>query len=134
MTEQSISSLTSLNEGAKYDGGKLRFDLIPPDALESLAMVYTMGAAKYADRNWEKGIKFSRVFGAIMRHLWAFWKGETTDKESGLPHPAHAAWGCFALLHYLEHKKEFDDRPRVNLTPEQKLEKQIKKDIEALIA
>ena len=42
--------------GTKNDGGKLRYDLIPPRALEALAYVYTIGAAKYSDRNWEKGI------------------------------------------------------------------------------
>lgn len=112
MTEQNISSSTSANEGVKYDSDKLRYDLIPPDALEFLARVYTMGAKKYADRNWEKGISYSRIFGAIMRHLWAFWKGESIDTESGLPHPAHAAWGCFALMHYMLHNADKDDRPR----------------------
>lgn len=113
MTEQNISLSTSQDkpEGVKYDDGKLRFDLIPAFALEQLAAIYTMGAAKYADRNWEKGIKYSRVFAAIMRHLWAFWRGETIDSESGLPHVAHAAWGCFALLQYLSTCPEFDDRP-----------------------
>ena len=99
-----------LTEGMKYDGDKLRFDLIPPEPLERLAEVYTMGAAKYEDRNWEKGIKWGRVFGAIMRHMWAWWKGEDVDPESGLPHLAHAAWGCFALLEYRNTRRDFDDR------------------------
>lgn len=100
-----------LPEGVKYDGEKLRFDLIPAYPLETLADVYTRGAIKYEDRNWEKGMKWSRIFAAIMRHLWAFWRGEDIDKESGQPHVAHAAWGCFALLEYMRVKREFDDRP-----------------------
>lgn len=98
-------------EGVKYDTGKPRYDLIPAEPLEALAQVYTMGASKYADRNWEKGLKWSRVFAAIMRHLWAFWRGEETDKESGLPHVIHAAWGCFALAEFMATKRTFDDRP-----------------------
>jgi hypothetical protein len=100
-----------LKEGVKYDGEKARFDLIPPGPLEALADIYTYGAGKYEDRNWEKGIKWGRVFGAIMRHLWAFWRGEDVDEESGRSHLAHAAWGCFALLEYSKTQKSFDDRP-----------------------
>ena len=109
-----------MSEGRKDDKGKLRFDLIPARPLETLAAVYTMGGAKYEVRNWEKGIAWSRIFAAIMRHLWAFWRGETHDPESGLPHPVHAAWGCFALLEFLETHPELDDRPK---RPEPKPEK-----------
>lgn len=33
--------------GFKYDGGKQRYDLIPPSALDEVARVYTYGATKY---------------------------------------------------------------------------------------
>ena len=99
-----------LAQGIKYDEGKLRFDLIPGDALEELAIIYTFGARKYEDNNWRKGMLWSRVFGAIMRHLWAFFRGQDLDPESGRPHLAHAAWGCFTLLNYMKTRKEFDDR------------------------
>lgn len=96
--------------GYKYDGGKSRYDLIPAVPLEQLARVYTMGAAKYEDRGWENGLKWGRIFAAIMRHLWKFWRGEDVDQESGLPHLAHAAWGCFALMEYEVTHPELDDR------------------------
>jgi hypothetical protein len=98
-------------EGRKDDQGKARYDLLPPEALDDLVQVYTQGAVKYAARNWEKGIKWGRIFGAIMRHLWAFWRGEDHDPESGLPHPAHAAWGCLALLQFMRTHRNLDDRP-----------------------
>lgn len=101
-----------MEEGNKFDTGKLRFDLVPAIPLQSLVSVYTYGAGKYADRNWEKGIKYGRVFAAIMRHLWKWWAGEEVDEESGLPHLAHAAWGCLALLEFSRTKKEMDDRPK----------------------
>lgn len=97
--------------GRKDDLGKLRFDLVPARSLEDLVRIYTYGAQKYADRNWEKGIEWSRVFAAMMRHLWAFWSGETLDPESGMPHMAHAAWGCFTLLEYARTHNELDNRP-----------------------
>ena len=99
-----------MQEGKKHDNQKLRYDLISPVALEELVKVYTYGSNLYGDRNWEQGIKYSRIFAAIMRHLWAWWSGEDKDKESGLNHVAHACWGCMALLHYQEERKEFDDR------------------------
>lgn len=106
--------MTQLKEGTKYDGDKERFDLIPAEALIDLARVYTMGAKKYEDRNWEKGIKWGRIFAAIMRHLWQFWRGEEIDEESGLPHVSHAAWGCFTLHYYMKYRREFDDRPLID--------------------
>ena len=98
-------------EGRKDDDGKARFDLLPPDALWEVVRVYTFGAGKYGDRNWEKGIRWGRVFAAICRHLFAWWLGERHDPETGLSHLAHAAWGCKTLLAYeLRGMTEFDER------------------------
>lgn len=94
----------------KFDDEKARFDLIPGRTMEMLAQVCQYGTTKYADRNWEKGMMWGRVFAALMRHLWAFWRGEANDAESGLPHLAHAMWGCMALLHYSESETGEDDR------------------------
>jgi hypothetical protein len=95
----------------RYDAGKLRYDLLPSDALASLVEVYTKGAAKYADRNWEKGMSWSRCFGSLMRHCWAFWRGEQNDPETGCHHMAMAAWNCFALVSYSLRTVGKDDRP-----------------------
>ena len=98
-------------EGMKFDDGKARFDLLPPDALWEVVRVYTFGAKKYNDRNWEKGIKWGRVFAAICRHLFSWLKGEDCDEESSIHHLAHATWGCLTLLAYvLRGMNSFDDR------------------------
>lgn len=97
--------------GVKYDTGKLRFDLIPPKVIQELAEVYTMGAAKYEPRNWEKGIEYSRIYAAVQRHLNQYWAGQNLDEESGLPHLAHAMWGMAALLEFERTHTEMDDRP-----------------------
>ena len=99
-----------MNQARKDDHGKLRFDLIPPGALKELAAVYTVGAQKYGDRNWEQGLAWGRVFAAIQRHLWAWWGGEELDPEDGLSHLAHAAWGCFTLMEYAQTHPEMDER------------------------
>lgn len=97
-------------EGLRYDGGKLRYDLLPPDALEELVKVYTQGAKKYAENNWLKGMSWSRVFGSLLRHAWAFWRGEILDPETGCHHMAHVAWNAFALCTYALRKIGTDDR------------------------
>lgn len=97
--------------GTKNDEAKLRFDLLPTGPIAKLARVYTEGAKKYSDRDWEKGLAYSRVYAAIQRHLNAFWAGEDYDAETGVPHVINAAWGCLALCEYLETHPELDDRP-----------------------
>lgn len=101
--------------GVKHDGGKLRYDLLPADALEEVVRVYTMGADKYTDRNWEEGLKFGRVYAALLRHLQAWWQGEGYDFEGKQHHLSSVAWCALALLHYsLDSRKyadKFDDRP-----------------------
>lgn len=102
-----------MKEAVKYDAGKPSYDLIPAQALEELAKVYTLGAQKYARRNWEKGMNWCRIYGAIMRHAWAWMRGETHDTESGLHHMAHAAFGCLALVEYHFTNAGKDDRCEV---------------------
>lgn len=107
--------------GVKYDTGKERFDLLPPDALLELVRVYTYGAEKYKPRNMERGMYWGRVFAALMRHLWKWWGGEEKDRESGLHHLAHAGWGCLTLLSYsLRKLHKFDDRSEVFIFSEEK--------------
>ena len=101
------------NEGIKFDSEKLRWDLLPFDALEEVVKVYTYGATKYEDRNWEKGIKYSRIIGALLRHLVARISGKIFNKDDGgVRHTAQIAWNALALLAYeLRGMVEFDDMP-----------------------
>lgn len=98
--------------GFKMDLGKIRYELLPPGPLREVARVYTMGAAKYSDDNWRSGMSWRRVYGALQRHLNAFWGGENIDPESHLNHLAHAVFGCFALMEYIVTHPELDDRVR----------------------
>ncbi len=102
---------TQLTEGVKHDDGKLRFDLLPPHALEQVVKVLTFGAGKYGDRNWERGMNWSRLFGALNRHMWAWFSGQDKDSETGLSHLAHAACCSLMLLEYAIRNTGKDDRP-----------------------
>jgi hypothetical protein len=104
----------ALTEGVKLDEGKTRWDLWSPDALEATANVLEFGARKYEEHNWAKGLKYSRVFRALLGHLWDFWRGRKNDEETGLPHLAHAMCCLMFLLHYECNRRKyrpFDDRP-----------------------
>jgi hypothetical protein len=101
---------SNYGSGRKDDTGKLRYDLIPVHPLEELARVYTLGAAKYEDRNWEKGLSWARVFAAMMRHAWAWWRGETYDPTDGQHHLSSVAWCAFALMDYQRRGTGVDDR------------------------
>jgi hypothetical protein len=85
------------DEGHKFDDNKLRYDLVPPIALEGIVKVLTHGAVKYAPNNWQlvPDAK-ARYTAALMRHLEAWRKGELVDPDSGLPHMAHI--GCNAMF------------------------------------
>jgi len=81
----------------KFDTDKLRYDLIPPSAMEGLAEVLTYGAKKYKPNNWKNG-DLDRYVAALYRHLEAWRKGEKKDEESGMKHLAHAITNVAFLL------------------------------------
>lgn len=95
-------------EGLKYDQGKPRMDLIPPELMTEVAKILTFGAKKYEDRNWEKGMDWGRVYGALQRHLWAWWSGQDKDEETGESHLAHAGC-CIAFLITYERRNIGED-------------------------
>jgi hypothetical protein len=85
-----------MTPGTKHDTGKLRLDLLPPEAIRALAQVLTHGAAKYAPNNW-RCVEPMRYEAALLRH-WLAWKeGEALDPEGGLPDLARV-WCNAAFL------------------------------------
>ena len=73
-------------DGVKFDTGKQRLDLVPVEMLDGLADPLTYGVNKYEANNWRKGLAYSRVMGAALRHLASFRRGVLIDEESGLNH------------------------------------------------
>jgi hypothetical protein len=104
--------------GNKDDGAKARMDLVPPEAVSAMAVVFGYGAAKYADRNWEGGMSWGRVFAALMRHSWAFWRGQDLDPESGYPHVWHMHACTAMLVTYWDRSIGEDNRNKVE-TPDE---------------
>lgn len=95
---------------------EITWTLIPKNAQEIYARVLTRGAEKYAERNWEKGMKWSKVIASLKRHLNAFELGEDMDPESALPHMAHVMCNAAFLIQYMHTCPHLDDRPGSHIT------------------
>lgn len=102
--------MNSLVEAKKFDEGKPPLSLISRTALEEEAKVLAFGATKYGTHNWRKGMDFSRLVDAALRHIYAFADGEDKDKETGLSHLAHARCCLAFLLEYEGKSVGTDDR------------------------
>jgi len=97
-------------KGKKDDADKPRYDLFPCAPLEALAKLYAMGAKKYGDRNWENGLRWGRVYRAMIGHAVKWWQGEKYDPVDFQHHLSSVVWGAFALMEYENTHPELDDR------------------------
>ena len=94
--------LLDSGERAQYDTGaqrdtaegKGRFDLISAEALARLSRVMELGAKKYNDRNWEKGIPLARCLDSALRHINQ-WQRGLRDED----HLSQAVFNLFAIIH-----------------------------------
>ncbi len=109
---------TVFSTGAQRDNGekKGRFSLIPPSFLQRMALHMEMGAEKYEDRNWEKGMHLSRYVDAIWRHLGQWMMGDTSE-----PHLSALGWNVMCLSHTYDQIRagnlpaELNDLPCVDM-------------------
>lgn len=81
--------------GANRDtqGGKGRFDLVPPFSVMFLARIYETGCLKYGNRNWEKGIPIERYVDSAKRHIEKYQAGLRDE-----PHLSMAMWNISCAL------------------------------------
>jgi hypothetical protein len=112
ITKSDPSKVTKI--AVRDDSGKTNWSLMPFEALEEINKVLEFGATKYAANNWQEGtgFKYSRVLNSLLRHTFAFMRGEDKDPESGLSHMAHAGCNVLFILYYLKNKARYanDDR------------------------
>jgi hypothetical protein len=87
-------------EGRKFDTDKLRYDLVPMDALDEVVKRFTHGAKKYAPGNWQTvDNAVERYSAALMRHYSEYRQGERMDPEApGLSHIGAVAWNALVLV------------------------------------
>ena len=94
--------------GLRFDEGKVRLELVPPEWFWALADVTTKGSMKYPERNWERGMSWAKMIGCALRHVFKFCMGERYDGTelnielgtTGCHHLAMAAWNLLALMSY----------------------------------
>ena len=79
------------------------YDLVPfQEMTEAYARVAEYGQTKYAAWNWSKGLSRVQILGSLLRHTFAYLRGEERDsgpKGSGLLHTDHILWNAAALVH-----------------------------------
>lgn len=97
--------------GRKDDQTKPPLHLIAPDFLYAIAEILDFGQKKYAPRNWEKGMAWSRVYRAAIGHLFDWFMRKGPDPETGKSHLWHAACCIMFLVCYEIRNVGEDDRP-----------------------
>lgn len=77
---------------------KLPLHLWPETATMMGCLGLLEGALKYGRSNWrETGVRVSIYVDALRRHTNAYFEGEYTDPDSGMPHLAHML-ACIAII------------------------------------
>ena len=89
----------SFDTGAVRDSATLkpRIDLISPFALQRVGEWLRLGAQRYTERNWEKGIPVSRCIASLYRHLVAYHAGDHRED-----HMAAIMCNASFIMHYEE--------------------------------
>ena len=106
------SEQTFCTGAVRDSGSKPRMELISPFAMRRLGDWLRLGADRYADRNWEKGIPICRCVASLLRHTFAYLAGDTSED-----HMAACMCNAMFILHYEEMIKrgvlpaDLDDRP-----------------------
>jgi hypothetical protein len=96
-----------------YDEGKVPLSRLPWAAIRELAMVQAYGCEKYGDfENYRKGLEVSRNISCALRHIVAYMEGFDNDRDSGLPHLAHALSRIAFVIQNQHDRTAIDDRFR----------------------
>ncbi len=114
---QPATELKYVKEAVKHDQGKPDWSLLPLESLEEIVRVLEFGANKYAPGNWASngGLSHRRVLSSLLRHIFAYMRGQDNDPETGLSHLAHAGCNIVFLLHYIRDKAQFNKDDRFKL-------------------
>jgi hypothetical protein len=100
--------------GIKEDDLKTNWALLPVPFMTDVMDVFSYGARRRGRDQWREGIRFGRLFSAVCRHLFAWWRGEERELESGLSHLAHACCSLIFLGEMVRIRPDLDDRVKEN--------------------
>ena len=94
-----------MRKGTKYDSEKILYNLLDFKFIDGIVRILTMGAKKYAPKNWmlvEDAEE--RYKAALMRHTSSYLQGEDLDPESGETHLYHMGC-CIMFLDYFRRQR-----------------------------
>jgi hypothetical protein len=102
-TIKDSGSRREFETGARRDmnSGKGRMDLLPAEAILRLTRWYELGAGKYGDHNWERGLPLSCYIDSALRHIFKFIAG--CDDED---HLSAAVWNLLAIMFHQHHEQD----------------------------
>ena len=91
---------------------KVPYSTVPAEVTAEVGLAMLEGALKYGRHNYRSiGVRASVYYDAALRHLNAWWEGQDTDPDSGLPHLVK----CLACLYVIRDSQVIgnwvDDRP-----------------------
>ena len=95
MTEKRHEYDTGAVRSADCD--HVRYDLISPIGLASLARTYAEGAEKFGACNWENGMPVTDLLNHALAHIYKFLGGDRSEDHLG-----HAAWNLVGAIHSYE--------------------------------
>ena len=121
---RSLGDTDEDSPGVKHDDGKLQWHLLPLEVLEGAVRILMSGKNTYGAWNWSKGLTFTRMLNASIRHLNNTQRGVDVDKGSLELHVDHAITELLFLRHHISNMyrttsdgkstyADFDDRTRV---------------------
>ena len=95
-----------------YNKGKPAMEMVPFNALLSVADVMGYGETKYVRKSPDelnylhgKGVEPKELLAGAMRHIAKYMLGQEYDDESGMHHIAHAASDCMMALEVIYKRK-----------------------------
>ena len=99
---------TSFPTGAVRDmhAGKGRMDLLPWAAIMEVSIHCERGAAKYGERNIDKGVPMHSLLDSALRHLAKYMEGAKDE-----PHLVAAVWNLLWAVQFEKVKPEMQDIP-----------------------
>lgn len=108
-------SIENIKESNPKDAVGIRrvpYSTIPSNVMAEVGLAMLEGALKYGRHNYRAiGVRSSVYYDAVLRHLTAWWEGEDTDPDSGLPHIVKAIAGLAVLRDSQMIGNVVDDRP-----------------------
>ena len=105
---------TSGGQASRFNTGKPKWGLVDFESLEPMVRVLEFGAKKYVEHNWKKGLPTTEICESLLRHVFAYLRGEDKDPESGISHIGHIQCNAMFLSHMMNFKPEFDNREKDN--------------------